>query len=188
MAFLGYLMAGAYLAGSVNFSILLFKALGKTDPRAGFSGNPGVTNVYRLAGPGWAAAVLAADMMRAGGVGLIAVGVIPSGQVPWIGLALILGNRFPVFHGLRGGKGVANYLGFTTVTAPAFAAAAAAAWLAVFALARIPFIASFAMVAVLGAGAAAHAQWQAGAVAGILGTVGLIAWSHRGNIKGLFRP
>ncbi|HHC24907.1 MAG TPA: glycerol-3-phosphate acyltransferase, partial [Desulfobacterales bacterium] len=30
---------------------------------------------------------------------------------PWIGLSLILGNRFPCFHGFQGGKGVANYLG-----------------------------------------------------------------------------
>ncbi len=35
------LFAGAYVAGSVNFPILLFKLLKKADPRSGFSKNPG---------------------------------------------------------------------------------------------------------------------------------------------------
>ncbi|MBF0100353.1 MAG: glycerol-3-phosphate acyltransferase, partial [Desulfobacterales bacterium] len=44
----------AYLLGSVNFSILLFKLMGKTDPRKQFSGNAGVVNVYRQSGIMWA--------------------------------------------------------------------------------------------------------------------------------------
>ena len=49
------ILACAYLAGSVNFSILLFALLGKGDPRSRFSGNAGATNVWRQAGLGWAA-------------------------------------------------------------------------------------------------------------------------------------
>ena len=45
------IMILAYLAGSVNFSIILFRLLGRDDPRKSFSGNAGTTNVYRLAGP-----------------------------------------------------------------------------------------------------------------------------------------
>ncbi|HOO41495.1 MAG TPA: glycerol-3-phosphate acyltransferase, partial [Syntrophales bacterium] len=56
--------AGAYLAGSVNFAIILFAVLGKGDPRSGFSGNAGATNVRRQAGLGWAALVLLLDLIR----------------------------------------------------------------------------------------------------------------------------
>ena len=55
----------AYLAGSINFSILLLKILGKEDPRKEFSGNPGVVNVYRQAGFFPAAGVWVLDMGRA---------------------------------------------------------------------------------------------------------------------------
>jgi len=45
-----WLILLAYLAGSVNFSILLVKLLGRGDPRLRFSGNPGTTNVTRQVG------------------------------------------------------------------------------------------------------------------------------------------
>ena len=100
----------AYLTGSINFSILLFKFSGKIDPRKEFSGNPGVVNVYRQAGIFMAALVWLLDMGRAIGVALACSYLLPTAQVPIGGLALILGNRFPCFHQFCGGKGVANYL------------------------------------------------------------------------------
>ena len=112
------MVAAAYVAGSVNFSILVCRVTGRQDPRHYGSGNPGATNVYRQAGIGWAAAVLLLDMGRAVGVALAANTLLPFWQVPWVGLGLILGNRFPCFHAFRGGKGVANYLGFTAGRAP----------------------------------------------------------------------
>ena len=136
----------AYLAGSVNFSILLFKIWGKKDPRTEFSGNPGVVNVYRQAGFFPAAAVWLLDMGRAIGVALACISLLPVALTPIGGLALIAGNRFPCFHQFRGGKGVANYLGFTAIIAPFTAGIAALAWLSSFAIFRIPFIGSFVMV------------------------------------------
>jgi glycerol-3-phosphate acyltransferase PlsY len=97
------LMVGAYLAGSINFSILLFNVVGKEDPRQTFSGNPGATNVYRQAGIGWAAAVLLLDMGRAMGVAYLGVALASPDWVPWMGLALIVGNRYPCFLGFGGG-------------------------------------------------------------------------------------
>ena len=58
----------AYIAGSINFAILLFKVIKKDDPRTKFSGNAGTTNVYRIAGKFWAAAVFLLDIGRAVGV------------------------------------------------------------------------------------------------------------------------
>jgi glycerol-3-phosphate acyltransferase PlsY len=98
-------------------------------------------------------------------------------------LALILGNRFPCFHSFRGGKGVANYLGFTTIIAPLAAAISALAWLATFALVRIPFVGSFAMVLILGAGTLLACNFDPGSAAAVLATVALIVYGHRRNIS-----
>ena len=112
----------AYLAGSVNFSILVFKITQKGDPRDSFSGNPGMTNVFRQSGFLMAAVVLLLDMGRSMAVAILAAGLLSYSWVPWIGFGLIVGNRYPCFHGFRGGKGVANYLGtpYVGLTAPGF--------------------------------------------------------------------
>jgi glycerol-3-phosphate acyltransferase PlsY len=172
----------AYLAGSINFSILLFKISGKEDPRKEFSGNPGVVNVYRQAGLIMAALVWLLDMGRAIGVALVCIYLLSAVRVPIGGLALILGNRFPCFHQFRGGKGVANYLGFTTMIAPLAAGIAALAWLATFALFRIPFIGSFVMVFILGAGTLLACNFDPLSTAAVLVTVSLIYYGHRRNV------
>jgi len=175
----------AYLAGAVNFSILLFRIQGKADPRQGFSGNPGVVNIYRQAGLPMAALVWLLDMGRAVGVALLSMQLVSVDLAPWSGLALILGNRFPCFHGFRGGKGVANYLGFTTIITPLAAAISALAWLATFALVRIPFVGSFVMVSILGAGTLLACKFDPGSAAAVLATVALIVYGHRPNISEL---
>lgn len=173
---------GAYLAGSVNFSILLFRVLGMEDPRSRFSGNPGVTNVFRQAGWVMAALVLMLDVGRAAAVALLAQHLWAEQWVPWAGLALILGNHFPCFHGFRGGKGVANYLGFYAVLTPIAAGAAALTYLAVFAVVRVPFIGSFGMVAVLTAGGLFRwGDTLIGCMA-LMATALCIVWFHRTNI------
>lgn len=176
----------AYVAGSVNFSILVFRVLGKQDPRRGFSGNPGASNVYRQAGPLWAVAVLTLDMARAAAVAFAAAGLLPPAMVPWAGLALILGNAYPCFHGLRGGKGVANYLGFAAVLATPAAVLGILAWGAVFALWRRPFLSSFAMVLVLAAGMLYACGAGGPSLAGTVLTAGFILFRHRQNVRELF--
>ena len=177
----------AYLAGSVNFSILLFKIWGKKDPRTEFSGNPGVVNVYRQAGFFPAAAVWLLDMGRAIGVALACISLLPIALTPIGGLALIAGNRFPCFHQLRGGKGVANYLGFTAIIAPFTAGIAALAWLSSFAIFRIPFIGSFVMVFILGIGTLLACNFEPPAFAAVPATMGLIYYGHKRNIAELIR-
>jgi glycerol-3-phosphate acyltransferase PlsY len=178
------LFLGAYVGGSINFSILLFRVLGKDDPRTGFSGNPGVTNVYRLAGFFWALVVLVLDLGRAMGVAIIAVSLLTLESLPWVGLGLILGNRFPCFHGFRGGKGVANYLGFTAIVVPLAAAFSVLAWVAIYALFRIPFLGSFVMVFTLAAGTLRACDFHPIAAGGILTTVALIVAGHKSNMLG----
>jgi glycerol-3-phosphate acyltransferase PlsY len=181
------LCLAAYLAASVNFAILLFLALGRGDPRQSHSGNAGATNVKRQLGLAWAALVLLLDMGRAGLVAWAAVSWLPLELWPTPGLFLILGNRYPLFHGFRGGKGVANYLGFSLVLQPTAAGLACLAWLIAYAMARRPFIGSFFMVTVLGLGNLSRCLWQAPAMAAVLGTLALIFLAHGSNLAALRR-
>jgi len=176
-------LAVAYLAGSVNFSILAFRVSGREDPRRHGSGNPGATNVYRQAGIGWAAAVLLLDMARAIAVALLARAFLPAWQVFWVGLGLIIGNRFPCFHGFKGGKGVANYLGFTLAVTPLWAGSGILAWGGAHLIWRTPFLSSFAMVFVLAAGMVLAACGNGWGIAGTLATALFIVACHHGNMR-----
>lgn len=180
------LLALAYISGSVNFSILLFRMLGRDDPRYHFSGTAGTTNVYRQAGLFWAGVVLLLDLGRALAVSWAALYLLPINYVPWVGLALILGNRFPCFHQFRGGKGVASYLGFTAIISPYSAAFSALVWVVVYGIVRIPFIASFFMTFVLMVGTIIICGYQALATAGAIATALFIFYNHRQNVTELF--
>ncbi len=177
----------AYLAGSVNFSILVFKFTKQGDPRDSHSGNPGMTNVYRQSGFLMAAVVLLLDMGRALAVAMLAAVMLPYSWVPWIGFGLIVGNRYPCFHGFRGGKGVANYLGFTLYIAPYAVLWSALAWLLCFACFRIPFIGSFVMVLILAGASISHCGYQFWCSAGIVLTVMFIIYGHKQNIREFIR-
>ena len=183
--FLIYLFA--YLAGSINFAIIYSKLAGKEDPRLSFSGNAGTTNVYRQSGILWAAIVFLLDIGRALTVAVIACYFLKAHLLPWACFFLVLGNSFPCFHGFRGGKGVANYLGFTALIAPWTALASAAIWLIAYGIGRITFIASFFMVFTLALGQAFTLHWKFSAVSGALATFLLILFNHRKNITGYWK-
>jgi acyl phosphate:glycerol-3-phosphate acyltransferase len=185
MRFIGLLLL-TYLIASVNFAILVLGLLGKGDPREVFSGNAGTTNVYRQAGKGWAAVVLILDMGRAAGLAALALAFLHVTLIPWIGLALVAGNRFPCFHRFRGGKGVAGYLGFTFPITPWGAVVSCLIWVVVHRIVRIPFIASFCMVLFLGAATIATHDGQAVPMAATAATVALIFFSHRRNVSALW--
>jgi glycerol-3-phosphate acyltransferase PlsY len=177
----------AYIAGSINFSIILFKVLKKPDPRKNFSGNPGATNVYRQAGLFWAAVIVLLDVGRAMGIGFAALYTLPVSTIPWVGFCLILGNSFPCFHGFQGGKGVANYLGFTAVLTPVSAAIAVLAWGIAIPVFRTPFIASFFMIFILAGGTIIAGPVHMISATGIIFTALFIFWRHRQNIQEFIR-
>jgi acyl phosphate:glycerol-3-phosphate acyltransferase len=187
MMLLIIIMAFSYVVGSLNFSILVFRFLGKNDPRAAYSGNAGVTNVYRQAGMAWAALVLVLELGRAAGIALAARHLLETHLVPLAGLALVAGNSFPVFHGFRGGKGVANFLGFTACLYPPAAGISALVWVIVYAVVRRPFIASFFMVASLCIGTVFGFSSHPVAVASSAATALFIIGNHKKNIMELFQ-
>jgi glycerol-3-phosphate acyltransferase PlsY len=175
----------AYFAGSVNFAIIILGLLGHEDPRTKFSGNAGTTNVYRQAGPGWAAVVLLLDTGRAVGLAALALWGLPAVLIPWVGTALVAGNRFPCFHRFQGGKGVASFLGFTIPISPWGALLSCLAWVVVYGIVRIPFIASFFMILILGGATAWASDPRATSIAGTAITVLLIFLNHWKNIVAL---
>ena len=106
----------AYLLGSISFAIVVSKVMRLPDPRSYGSGNPGATNVLRSGSRIAAALTLAGDA----GKGWLAVwlAALYTGEVPaagldaaLAGLCAYLGHLFPLFHGFRGGKGVATAAG-----------------------------------------------------------------------------
>jgi glycerol-3-phosphate acyltransferase PlsY len=184
MSTLLLVLGATYVAASINGAIVVLRLAGKGDPRTAHSGNPGTSNVYRVAGPAWAAVVLLFEVGRAVALAWLALRRLPLAHVPLVWLALVLGIRFPLFHGFRGGKGVAGSLGFVALVHPLAAALAAASWVLVFAFARVSFIGSFAMVAVLGAGVVLRCGFGAVPMAATAATVALIYAAHSRNWRG----
>lgn len=176
---------GAYLIGSVSFAIVLSRLAGLPDPRSYGSGSPGATNVLRTGRKLVAALTLAGDA----GKGWLAVwlaSLLAPAAVPYAGVAVFLGHLFPVFHGFKGGKGVATAAGVLLAFNPWLGLGTAASWLAIFALFRISSLA--ALVAALFA--PCYAFWLFGlhplfpAVAAI---AVLVLWRHKDNIRRLAR-
>jgi glycerol-3-phosphate acyltransferase PlsY len=78
---------------------------------------------------------------------------------------------------------VANYLGFTTIITPLAAGISALAWLVTFALFRIPFVGSFVMVFILGAGTLRVCNFDPLSTAAVLASVALIYFGHKRNVS-----
>ncbi|MGC1403593.1 MAG: glycerol-3-phosphate acyltransferase [Thermodesulfobacteriota bacterium] len=176
------LSLATYLAASINFSIILFELLGKGDPRDHYSRNAGTTNVTRLLGLFWGLMILLLDMGRAGAAAYIGGRFLPAPLVPLLGLVLVIGNQKPLFHGFRGGKGVASYLGFTAMIAPVLAGASCLAWLFGYGLSRQPFIGSILMILVLGLGTIVHYSGAWPVMISAVLTMVLILQSHKPNM------
>ena len=102
----------AYLLGSVSSAIVVARLFKLQDPRQVGSGNPGATNILRYGGKTAAILTLAGDVLK----GVIPVVVAHALKVEPLILALTVlavffGHIYPVFHGFKGGKGVATAAG-----------------------------------------------------------------------------
>jgi glycerol-3-phosphate acyltransferase PlsY len=110
----------SYLLGSIPFSVIVGYAFAGVDIRKHGSGNAGATNVYRVAGP--IAAVLATvlDVGKGALPVLLAKYLFP--ELAWVqvasGFAAVVGHVFPIFAGLRGGKGINTLLGMFLILLP----------------------------------------------------------------------
>lgn len=110
----------AYLLGAIPFGLILVRLRTGRDVRRSGSGNIGATNVLRTTGKFWGMATLLLDAAKGAGGVLLARALLPGDEtVAWVaGAAAVLGHCFPIYLGLRGGKGVATCLGVFLVLSP----------------------------------------------------------------------
>jgi acyl phosphate:glycerol-3-phosphate acyltransferase len=112
----------SYLLGSIVGSLLIGRLRGGVDIRKLGSGNAGGTNALRTQGKSFALWVLVIDIAKGwAAVRLIAPLLVPGFDPPplyiasWepalCGMAAIAGHVYPLWHGFRGGKGVATLVG-----------------------------------------------------------------------------
>ena len=187
----------AYLLGSVNGALLVGRLAGGVDIRTQGSGNAGGTNALRTQGPKFALAVLAIDIAKGwlaarwiGGWALPALQSADASQaagaLAWspaaCAFAAIVGHVWPVFHGFRGGKGVATLVGALAGLAPAWLGVVLGAWLLMmlsFGFVGLASIVAAVALPVLlaGGGDAGGPLFAFG-----LGCALLVAWTHRGNL------
>jgi glycerol-3-phosphate acyltransferase PlsY len=175
----------AYLLGSISSAVVIARLMGLQDPREVGSKNPGATNVLRYGGKLAAILTLAGDVLK----GVIAV---------WIAryftddalvlaastLAAFLGHLFPVFHGFKGGKGVATALGVWLGLSPWVALSLAAIWLATAVITRYSSLS--ALVASLAAPlVVAWLEANVLYIATMTLMSALLIWRHVGNIRKL---
>lgn len=120
----------SYFIGSVMGAMIIGRIRGGVDIRTLGSGNAGGTNALRTQGVMFAVGVVLIDV----GKGAIGAGVIPALDLPFVGIdpdisrtwltiscaaAAVFGHVWPFYHGFRGGKGAATYVGTFIVLNPA---------------------------------------------------------------------
>jgi glycerol-3-phosphate acyltransferase PlsY len=174
----------AYLLGSLSFAILLSRLSGGPDPRASGSGNPGATNMLRVAGKKLAIITLLGDLCK----GLLPVLIasllgLSIQQQAWIGLAAVIGHLYPLYFRFKGGKGVATAAGMLLGLYPPAALLALAAWALTFILTRTSSLASLIATPLT---LPLLAWQQPAALLPMCVLTGLIVWRHRGNLRDLF--
>jgi glycerol-3-phosphate acyltransferase PlsY len=174
----------AYLLGSLSFAILLSQLAGGPDPRASGSGNPGATNMLRVAGKRLAVFTLIGDLFK----GLLPILLakllgFSLQEQAWIGLAAVVGHLYPLYFNFRGGKGVATAAGMLLGLYPPAALLAVAAWLLVFILTRTSSLAALIATPLT---LPLLAWQQPAALLPVCVLTGLIVWRHRGNLRDLF--
>lgn len=102
----------SYLLGCFNGSVMTSHFIIRDDVRQHGSGNAGLTNFYRTYGARYALCVIVCDMGK-----IVLACLIGGYLMHWVvgdwtlglliaGIGCELGHMFPVFFGLRGGKGI----------------------------------------------------------------------------------
>lgn len=119
--FIGILLICAitgYLAGSLNFAILVSRWAKGIDIRTVGNKNPGTANVGREVGRGWAALVFAGDLAKVlvplilfDSFLLTGESLFETGGLFLTGIMGVTGHCWPLYHRFRGGGGLATIIG-----------------------------------------------------------------------------
>ena len=192
-------VVASYLVGALVGSLIVGRLRGGVDIRTLGSGNAGGTNALRTQGKRFALWVMLIDI----GKGLIATRVIAplplsglglAGSAAtlgalrdWLpvacGLAAIIGHIYPVWHGFRGGKGVATLVGVLFGIDPLLLLLTLLTWLVAAMLLGFVGLASILSAAAVPLYVIAFdIEPQAPIIAFGLAVALLVVYTHRGNI------
>jgi glycerol-3-phosphate acyltransferase PlsY len=185
----------AYLLGSVVGSLVVGRLRGGVDIRKLGSGNAGSTNALRTQGLAFGIWVIVIDVAK----GMLAAAWLPRLEIPglaaatgapagWLpaacGLAAVVGHVFPVWHGFRGGKGVATLVGAYAGLQLALLAPLVVTWLLVIVVSG--FVGLSSIVASLAL--PVYLLLRDGAcftplLGFALACAALVLYTHRGNVR-----
>ena len=183
----------AYLIGSISFAVVVSKCMRLPDPHSYGSGNPGATNVLRTGNKKAAVLTLIGDALK----GYLAVmlsrmilgdqsltATLGSWVLCGVVIAVFLGHVFPIFHGFKGGKGVATACGILFGINGILGAATLGTWIIVAMFMRYSSLAALA-AAIFGPIYFVFLfGFQPMAIALLIVCL-LLIWRHRSNIKNL---
>lgn len=173
----------AYLLGSISSAILVCKIGGFPDPRSQGSGNPGATNVLRVANKTSAAIVLLCDVLKGTipvwGAYFLELDPLVLGV---IAVSACLGHMYPVFFKFQGGKAVATAWGALAPISWIYGLALITVWLTTAKLTRYSSLAAIVTVSV--APVLVYFIKSQYTVAVFMLSC-LIIWRHKDNIKRL---
>ena len=133
-----WLIPLAYALGSISFAVVVSKAMGLPDPYTHGSKNPGATNVLRTGNKLAAVLTLLGDAAKGWVAVTIARAVLgdPASEsnnmlLGLVTIAVFLGHLHPIFHGFKGGKGVATAAGILFAISWVLGLATLGTWLIV---------------------------------------------------------
>jgi len=185
----------AYLLGSVVGSLVVGRLRGGVDIRKLGSGNAGSTNALRTQGLAFGIWVIVIDVAKgwlaAAWLPGLAISGVPAAAgeaAAWLpaacAFASIVGHVFPVWHGFRGGKGVATLVGACAGLELALLVPLVVSWLAVVMVSGFvglaSIIASLALPVYLLLRDGARFTPLLGFA---LATAALVIFTHRGNVR-----
>ena len=187
------LLLVAYLIGSVSFAVVVSKCMRLPDPHSYGSGNPGATNVLRTGNKLAAVLTLIGDALKgyfAVMLARIVIGddTLASALHSWllcgVVMAVFLGHLFPIFHGFKGGKGVATACGILFGINWILGAPTLSTWIIVAMFMRYSSLAAIA-AAIFGPIYFVFLFGFQPIGLALLAICFLLIWRHRSNIKNL---
>jgi glycerol-3-phosphate acyltransferase PlsY len=186
-----WLIPLAYALGSISFAVVVSKAMGLPDPYTHGSKNPGATNVLRTGNKLAAVLTLLGDAAKGWVAVTIARAVLgdPASEsnnmlLGLVTIAVFLGHLYPIFHGFKGGKGVATAAGILFAISWVLGLATLGTWLIV------AFFMRYSSLAALSAATFAPLYFtflfglQAMGLAILVMSL-LLIYRHRSNIRNL---
>ena len=170
----------AYLLGSIPFAVVIARLSGLGDITQQGSGNPGATNMMRIAGKKLGIINFLLDFAK--GVLAVKIGA-HFGMADLAFIAVVIGHCFSIWLSFRGGKGVATMFGGLLALNPLTGVLALGVWIAVFLMFRISSLS--AIVSIMATVIASAIWWYDDFFFAAFAVGMLVIGRHKANIARL---